>query len=181
MPSGKFFLLVLYCCRIFALKKMPSLFINVVKWKKSQHSFFRYLFFLPPELCFFLRQTFYLILISFRKLSINFDLEFYNFDLEFYNFDLEFYNFDFCKGMLLLNCHTWIRLENMEGDCVQIATPNCRCPECGKDLTKRSLPRHMQHHTGNYTHRCQICQKGFIEKHHLVKHIKTHHPESLVV
>ena len=59
---------------------------------------------------------------------------------------------------------------------IQIFPVVCRCPECGKEYTSAGpLRKHMQHHTGDYTYRCQGCDQGFTEKHHLTSHMKKVH------
>ena len=35
------------------------------------------------------------------------------------------------------------------------------CPECGKQIMQGSLKKHMQFHTGQYSHYCGICRRGY--------------------
>jgi len=48
------------------------------------------------------------------------------------------------------------------------------CPICRKPYAKGSITRHMRVHTGNKPHRCDLCNKTFIQKSSLTVHYRTH-------
>ena len=49
------------------------------------------------------------------------------------------------------------------------------CTECDKWYTTRSqLNRHMQLHTGHFTHYCQMCRKGFNVSSNYIDHVRAH-------
>ncbi len=50
------------------------------------------------------------------------------------------------------------------------------CDLCQKSFSKRShLNRHMQVHTGNFSHFCQYCGRGFYDRTHYQYHVYSQH------
>ena len=50
-----------------------------------------------------------------------------------------------------------------------------KCHECQKTFASLSaLNRHIQHHTGKYTHFCSVCKKGYNNSYNLKLHMRGH-------
>ena len=50
-----------------------------------------------------------------------------------------------------------------------------KCSECNKTFTsKAGLDKHFQHHTGQYSHFCSICRKGFNNTYNYKEHMRGH-------
>lgn len=48
------------------------------------------------------------------------------------------------------------------------------CTICGKIIPRHLLIRHMQCHTGERKHVCEVCNKAFLRPFNLKVHMKTH-------
>ena len=41
-------------------------------------------------------------------------------------------------------------------------------------MSSSGLKRHMQHHTGQYSHFCEVCRKGFNNTYNFNEHVRAH-------
>lgn len=65
--------------------------------------------------------------------------------------------------------------DEYQGETLENETGTYRCPLCPKEVvSKYNLKRHMMIHTGEFSVKCHICNKGFRELSDLRKHLKVH-------
>lgn len=56
------------------------------------------------------------------------------------------------------------------------------CFECGRQLkNKNNLKDHLKQHTGDKPHKCSICNKAFVQRHHMRQHEARHAKNGVLV
>ncbi|XP_052844855.1 zinc finger protein interacting with ribonucleoprotein K-like [Drosophila gunungcola] len=67
--------------------------------------------------------------------------------------------------------------DNDDGNSKNVDDHRLNCPQCAKNIHKRSLKRHLRTHIEDRPHKCSHCSKSYTSHPQLKLHLKTHSGE----
>ena len=57
---------------------------------------------------------------------------------------------------------------------LDIQKKKLQCKTCGKQFSRKDNGKHMQYHTGKFSHYCDACRQGFTNVGHYREHMDRH-------